>query len=148
MSSTRFAILVLAMGIFLLGCTQPPNDRIPVYIGQEFELKGNETAHIESESLDLSIRDIDDSRCPSDVSCVQAGQVNVKVVLTKEGDLLGFEELVQSGDETPSVLVGFPQARDNAVVYNVTLVGVVPYPKSTDALTLGDYTVTLRIDRT
>ncbi len=76
---------------------------------------------------------VEDSRCPSDVQCIWAGQVVVKLSL-----LNGMKsELVKSS------LNQDPYLFDN---YSIKIVSVEPIPKSGEAISAGEYKVTVHVE--
>jgi hypothetical protein len=70
-----------------------------------FQLKYDQTALIRSESLRIKFNSItEDSRCPSDVQCIQAGRFVANLSLTKSGTLLGsFNISLETGNSFSSV---------------------------------------------
>lgn len=136
-------ILCLQPIFFLIesSSTSVPGDKISVPLGEPFELAFDNTAYIES--ADLLVRFVDvteDSRCPSDVQCIWAGQVTV-VIEVKQNSTnapLGNFSLTMTGGSTlQTPAVGG---------YDLRLVRVDPYPISTRTLQLSDYVVTLIVD--
>lgn len=93
-------------------------------------LKLNETAPFK----DLSIRTLsieEDSRCPSDVQCIQAGTVRVKV------------QVVSGMGTSTSVLKLEEVFTTEAEV--ITLTDVRPYPKSTQTIASADYRLVFNV---
>lgn len=88
-----------------------------------------------SQGLVIHLQNIADSRCPSDVRCVWAGQVNATLVVqgkySKE-----IVSLVKFADKNSTVPF------EN---YNLQLVDVQPYPKSGHSISFTDYFVILKI---
>lgn len=75
----------------------------------------------------------EENRCPSDVTCIQAGTVGVKVeVVSKLGTSTGIVKLGQT--------VSVDGAR-------ITFVSATPYPKSTAKITTADYKLTFTIEK-
>jgi hypothetical protein len=59
-------------------------------LDKQFRLRMNQTANISSEGLAIKFTSItEDSRCPSDVQCIQAGQVSAQINVTKNSSNLG-----------------------------------------------------------
>lgn len=73
--------------------------------------------------------DIEDSRCPSDVTCVWEGEVKVMIHIRNQTHKI-------SAQFTPNHSVTYIQP------YNITLTDIQPYPVSTEK---ADYTATLEI---
>lgn len=62
------------------------NRDISVELGESFWLGMGETAHIEGEDLSLTLKDVlNDSRCPPNVHCIWAGEVQL-IVASRKGD--------------------------------------------------------------
>ena len=74
-----------------------------------------------------------DSRCPSDVACVWAGEVLVQLAIRNEGRTTQHEVR-----EMQSATVGG---------YNVTVLQVLPPARSAQRIAAADYRVTLKISR-
>lgn len=118
-------------------------------LGEAFDLKIEETATIgldgPSAGPTVELAEIlEDSRCPSDVTCVWAGRALIRVVVTSPGDALGFgtvELILEAGD------MG---AEGNRVVgnngsYLLTFIELAPYLISTVKLSTQDYVATLEV---
>ena len=109
----------------------------PKKLNEQFQLKYHEPAII-SNGLEISILDIEDSRCPSDVTCVWEGEVKISVNVIKDKNPLGnFTLTSRAGDKDLST-----QTIDN---YSIQVIEVEPYPVSTRQIPLSDYVVTLVI---
>lgn len=54
-----------------------------------FDLKYDQTAVIRNEGFRVKFSGIEDSRCPSDVQCIQAGRITAQVTATKNDISLG-----------------------------------------------------------
>lgn len=88
-----------------------------------------------SQGLAIHLLDITDSRCPSDVKCVWAGQVNVTLVVQSQLSKR-IISLINSPGHTSTVVF------DN---YSIQLVDVQPYPKNGRSISFSDYIVTLQV---
>ncbi len=103
-----------------------------------FTLKIEETANIDSE-LQLTVLDtIEDSRCPTDVTCVWEGTVSVQVNLIKDDQNIG-NHTIRLGE-----IEGDKQIFDG---YFVRLVTVEPYPLSTTPIKPSDYVMTFLVSK-
>jgi len=103
-------------------------------IEKPFSLKINQTAHIESAGLEMTFVTVkEDSRCPSDVVCVWAGQISI-VIDVKSGGNSSQLTLALSGGQSQSRSFGN---------YSIKLVDVQPYPISTKKNSPSDYLATL-----
>lgn len=108
-------------------------------LDEEFELKFGETFSIESEGLKIQFNKVtEDSRCPTNVQCVWAGQVEILLLITKNKLSRGYHALsigAGSGDSALKVI-------DE---YSVKLIRVEPYPQSGKKIEFSDYVATLVI---
>ncbi len=75
---------------------------------------------------------LQDSRCPIDVVCIQAGSVTVEVVLTNS---TRRETITLSTDATPHLFDG----------YYISILSVTPSPMSKKEIKPSDYRVTLHV---
>ena len=114
-------------------------------LGEAFDLKIGETATIGSDGPTVELVEIvEDSRCPSDVTCVWAGRALARVIVSSPGDSLGFgtvELELEAGDlgaEESSVI-------GNKDIYVLTLIELNPHPVSTVELSSQDYVATLEV---
>ena len=112
-----------------------------VHIGEEFTLNVGQESAIEGERLRLRFVSVEeDSRCPSDVACVWAG--NAKLLLQ-----------VSSGNKSAEKLRlnthGSAQGADEGKVgsLRVKLLKLDPYPRSNQRIAAGDYRATLVVSR-
>ena len=139
----RVSTLILAM-IFLpvVACStgsQPDLSAVRhVDFNKEFELRPGQQAVVGNE-LTIGFQSVNgDSRCPSDVTCIQEG--NASVVLTVASD----------GRESQKLeLQHLSQVFSNRAcgTYSVELVQLIPYPRSDRPIAAQDYGVTLIVTR-
>ncbi len=130
---------VLAFSFLFLGCIFQSSD-VRSELGKEFSLKVNQSASIDSEGLTIKLLEIpNDSRCPSEVLCVWAGEVMAKLELKKGTN----EALLQP------VLGASADNRSEAEFdgYLIKLVSVDPYPKKAGSIPQSDYSVTLLVSK-
>lgn len=138
-----FLSLVLIIAVFMLGCDQaddeviaPPVDDNPSYeLGQQIHIKYDETVIIKSEGLSVKFSKVtEDSRCPSDVTCIWAGRAVVVVSISRDGNELGELTLAKgAGDEELST--------GSIGGYSIKLMNVSPYPISTQEIKLSQYVI-------
>lgn len=83
------------------------------------------------EDLELYFYDVEDSRCPTDVTCIWEGQVTAMIHVKNQTHKI-------SGYFTPNHSINY------ITPYNVTLVDIQPHPISTEK---PDYVVTLEITK-
>jgi len=102
----------------------------PAITAETIQLNFGQTKQYED--LELRFYDIEDSRCPLDVTCVWEGQVLVMVNISNDTDSI-------SARFAPGHTVSY------IVPYNVTLTGIEPHPITTER---PEYTATLDIVNT
>jgi hypothetical protein len=106
--------------------------------GRDFALKAGETARIEGGDLALRFDDVpNDSRCPTDVQCITAGDATVAIFVTGGGAPAASHEL--------HTLDAPREARHGE--WRIALVRLEPRPVSTRRTPRTDYTLTLRVTR-
>jgi hypothetical protein len=109
---------------------------IQVQTDRQFDLMAYQEAVVEGTSLRIRFNTVsNESRCPSDVQCVWAGNAIVSLTLTSSGN--------QSGSATLNTTLD-PKFADYAG-YRITLVGLKPYPKSGSKIPAADYAATLEV---
>ena len=124
-------LFILTLFIFVSCNEETSSDSFKIGFENEFQYG------ILNQSLDnsikLSITEINDSRCPSDVVCVWQGEAIVKIEI----------ELPQKGTISLST---YDNLIDTFANYSFELIDVSPYPISTETIELKDYNVTLKIE--
>jgi len=125
-----FSILALSVTIMLLQQTVFAEEI--VFLDLPIGLKIGESANIDSDLI-MTLLEIEDSRCPSDVLCVWQGTVTAKIKLEKGGLDLGVYsipmETIQSNEQ---IFEG----------YYISLTNVEPYPESTNPIKSPSYSLT------
>ncbi len=107
-------------------------------VGTPFELRVGRSATVAGEGLTVSFQGVpSDSRCPTGVQCVWAGNAVVQVVLSKDGKALGAE--LNTNLEPTSV---------DYLNYNVALVSLAPYPTSGGSISQSQYRATFVVTKT
>jgi len=136
-------LLVVAASIACMAPSQPSpaggvSPTIQVQTGSEFDLVVNQQAVVEGTPLRIRFNGVsNESRCPSDVQCVWAGNAVVHLNLTSTGN---------PGSDVALNTTLDPKSADYAG-YRVTLVGLKPYPRSGSPIPAGDYVASLRVER-
>ena len=96
------------------------------------QLAPGQSAVFDAENLEVKFVGIDsDSRCPSDVACVWAGEIVVRLTVRKDRRT---KELAIKGNQSLPV--------DGFVV---SVLEVLPPPKSSQRIAPADYRVTLKV---
>ena len=109
---------------------------VPIQLNTEFDLTAVQTARLDSAELTVRFWDIrEDSRCPIDVNCIQAGQATV-VLRASNG-----------GPETAELILSTAPGADRVTFdgHSFKLVDIKPDPVSTRTLEMADYVLTLLI---
>ncbi|MCX6003311.1 MAG: hypothetical protein NTX46_02605 [Chloroflexi bacterium] len=129
----RFCFLLsLVLGIALLsGC----NSALKAFLGSEFILSVGQNARIASESMEIKLIAVtEDSRCPKNVQCIQAGKVSCDVEISKDGTKSHIL-LTQTGLTDNS---GEYTYQNYIIVFDVS-----PYPEAGKQISSGDYRLSL-----
>ena len=128
---TSLPALILLLA---LACSQAISAPIDARIDQPIEIPLGETARVENSTVAVRFTGASDSRCPSDVVCVRAGEAAITLLLSGAG-----------AERTDVVYVGKEPKATSYGTYRFEAVDLVPYPRSQGQGT--DKTLTLRITR-
>ena len=113
-------------------------------VGKSFGLGFNQSISIEQANLGVRFVNVtEDSRCPSDVTCIWAGRATAQLDLSmlSNGRDLGRFNVSETGstaDKNSSITVNG---------FTVKLQSIQPYPDSKTRLQLSDYVATLLVTR-
>jgi len=136
------AALMLAVGITeasLLACATLRPGATNVPLDSRFTVKPAETAAIEGTSLRVRFdRVVEDSRCPADVSCIQAGDAIVRITVIQEGASAKSYDLHTAATGSRSAAHGD---------LTIALEELAPRPVSSRAIAPQNYRATLRASR-
>lgn len=120
-----FSVMILGVGLY----QQSISDGSTIEgTSDTVELKFNEKIRIGE--IELYFYDIEDSRCPLDVTCIWEGKVTAMIQVQNKTDKI-------SENFTPGFTLSYAQ-------YNFTLVDVLPHPTSTEK---PDYVVILEMTK-
>jgi len=131
----------LAITFVLLACDETPTAPSPksVRLGESFDLKVGETARLEGDSLILTFNAVrSDSRCPVDVTCIQAGEAVVVFDARAEGSErreLVFDVPPGGGDE------------ERFARYRIRIVELRPPAESTKTIDPASYVARVLLER-
>ncbi len=140
-----FMLGALLMAGCQLGSTSPASTESPtanvtaapqIHLTQPFTMRVGESVAFEDYTITF-IEVTEDSRCPSDVQCVQAGWVTVKLEVRSKGKPFAEVELSFGGfgaDKSSNANMGGLLTE---------LIDVQPVPVSTQPLAPEDYEITL-----
>lgn len=127
------------VAILLIACSEFSSKEAPIVFfdfGTPFVLANGQDAHCNSEPLHIRFnRVVGDSRCPSDVVCVWAGEVEIELLVGDDALLLRLPD-DQGG-------------RSKAFIGDWTfeLLEVTPYPVSTNPIPPGQYRAKLLVGK-
>lgn len=144
MIATASRLFVVAC-LLLLGCGTRLNvnsaeNQITPRVGQEFSLKVGQQLKLDGVDLQVKFTGVSqDSRCPSNVNCVWAGNAEVSLDLLhnkcNRSIILNTHRTSGTGDEAK---VG---------AFRFKLVKLDPYPHTERKIAPGDYTATLLVTK-
>jgi hypothetical protein len=137
----KYALLMMLGMLVMAGCASAPKYDVAAVLGKEFTLGQGQAAYIASESMLVKFVNVtEDSRCPSDVVCVWAGQVTTQLQVAGSGFNLGGNVTLGSGSKAN---LEFTDSKN--VTYLLEVLEVSPYPKSTD--TARNYSAKMKITK-
>ncbi|MFN2603081.1 MAG: hypothetical protein ABR582_10035 [Gemmatimonadaceae bacterium] len=132
-----FAVIACAGSGAAVGSNNPIGTKI-VAVDQDFDLAPTGTASIDGGALTLTFDKVtEDSRCPTGVECVWAGNGVVRLTVITVG----------AANFSVTLSTTLAPHATTAGGYRVTLVGLKPYPKQGSTIPPASYTATLRITR-
>ncbi len=136
---TVAAILMLGgSGSFVQAIPRPKSSLPAARLGREFKLRARQQVTLKGETLRIRFAEVtEDSRCPTDVQCVWAGNAAVRLEVSRGGRRSRSLTLNTSGN-SPTVKYGN---------YEIKLVELKPHPKSTRKVAQPDYVVTLLVNQ-
>ncbi len=130
----RYAALLVASAALLLAGCQGVTDVVP---GTEFSLRPGERIQVEGGAAAVRFVAVpQDSRCPTDVQCVWAGDAVVQLDLLVSGD--SSRTALHTNSQGGSVRTEFHG-------YALELVSLKPAPHSGTQIQQSDYLATLRV---
>lgn len=121
----------MVVAVALAACGR---DGLATPLGAPIQLAPGQSAKFPDENLEVKFVGIDsDSRCPSDVTCVWAGEVVVRLTVRKDGRTqeLGIKETHSLAAEG----------------YSVSVLQVLPVRATSQPIAPADYRVTLKVER-
>lgn len=134
----RTVLLISTLAIGFCGQPQPFEPDLEAALGDSFILRVGQSAVVSGTSLHLRFEEVlEDSRCPSDVACVWAGNARVRLLVAEEQD-----ELIPIHLNT-----GLDPSAVSTLGYEIRLEELQPAPTTTTTVPPGDYMATLRVTR-
>ena len=129
MSGRYFVFIVFAVALAACG-----RDGSAATLNAPIQLEPGQSAVFDAEDLTVKFVGIDsDSRCPSDVACVWAGEVVVRLSVRKDS-------------RTKELSIKAPQSLP-VDGFSVTVLDVLPPRASSQRIAPADYRVTLKVAR-
>ncbi len=128
-------LLVLFLPLILTACG---SGQATASLDEQFTLLAGETAVITGESLTIKFIEVTaDSRCPTGVECVQAGEVRCLMLITYGNSQSSLEFVQLGGNENTSV---------DFNVYQITF-KVEPYPQAGKEIKPEDYKMVMTVTK-
>ncbi|MEP6729026.1 MAG: hypothetical protein ABJE10_00245 [bacterium] len=113
--------LAVVFALLSLACSRATTETRDVSAGQNVQLGVGESATVTPGAVRVQFAAVNDSRCPSDVVCIQAGDAMIILALSGAG-----------ADRTDTLyLVRQPRSVSYGG-YRFDAVNVQPYPRTTD----------------
>lgn len=138
---SRKGLVRLALTCFLALGVHAVAEAQTASVGSEFKLKAGRVVTLDGGRLRVRlVRVASDSRCPSDVDCVWAG--NAEVVLEVGGSRRGKRALRLNTNASPERPGEARYGR-----YTLKLTGLAPQPRSNRKIAPGQYTATLLVSK-
>jgi hypothetical protein len=131
---------ILSFLLFFAATTapQPASLTKEARLDQEFEIKLGQEVWIKREGLKISFSNVtEDSRCPTGVDCIWAGNGKVMLKLSKARKRAAWMNLN----------TGVDPKQDDYRGYEIKLVSLNPYPKKDTKIKKRDYVATLVVSR-
>jgi len=134
MGITALTVLLLMP----LSFAQAPAHKSRVDPGQEFKIKKGQEVVVRGGTLRIRFRSVlQDSRCPTGVNCVWAGNGEVAIAVARSNQKQVVKRLNTSSDPKEIVYKGF----------KIKLVALNPYPKVNRRIARKDYEATMVVTK-
>jgi len=134
--STRALISACAFATALGCATMEPT--IPAEPGVAFELPVGKTAALNGNGTRITFKQVkEDSRCPSDVTCVWAGDARIELTISRNG----------SSDDTKILSLSPANSEARSGDLQIRFVGLTPVPRQADGNAPRAYVAQLVVNR-
>jgi hypothetical protein len=119
------------------GCaTMEPT--IPAEPGVAFELPVGKTAAVNGSGARITFKQVkEDSRCPTDVTCIWAGDARIELTISRNG----------SGDDTKFLTLSPATSEVRSGDLQIRFVGLTPVPRQADGNSPRAYVAQLVVSR-
>jgi hypothetical protein len=132
--------LLLFPILLFFSCTEDP-ECIDTAIGEEITIQVFDSATYCNENLSITFNTYpNDSRCPSDVTCIWAGFVEVELSVNLKG-----KDTVLKLSTEPNIS-GIP-VQANVGDYSIKLIDVIPYPATNIRIDPNQFKVILLVEK-
>jgi hypothetical protein len=136
MNWLKISLVAFSLGIIVAGCAPSPTSPS---LGQSFTLKVGQSVSIAAEGLNLRFDAVvSDSRCPSDVQCIRAGEAEVRLIASQAGANTQLK-LIERGLTSDLNVVDY---KNYTIEFKLT-----PYPVSTQPIKVSDYRLELTVTK-
>ncbi len=130
---------VLVISLILPVMTLSCGGNIHASLGEEFTLPAGKTADITGEDLSIKfVEVISDSRCPTGVECVWAGEAKSQMLITLSGSSSEIVLTISGGTSSTA------QEVFNQYTFNFTL---NPYPEIGQEIAPSDYELVMTVTK-
>ncbi len=140
----RWSALFPLFGVILLAACAPmvgasaPQAPASAELGEPFTLAAGATAQVGPERIGITFDAVlSDSRCPTDVQCIRAGEAVVRVVVAVQ----------RQAAETLELQTAPNRDRVSASGYTLTLTRVLPEPNTKVQIKASDYRATFTLTK-
>jgi len=148
MQKSILFIIIILITFSLIQCSDKATENDDsLKLGEVFTLKFAQSVAIESENLSIRFTFVEeDSRCPANAYCFWPGMVEATIRVTKGSSdpiniTLGLVDSVTQADEAHHLPI-------DTLGYRFTLIGITPYPQTSDPIELSEYSAILKVIRT
>jgi len=122
--------------------TPPPTPKEPSAMSYTVVLNSNAPSVVEDARLTLTLLEVKDERCPTNVRCVWAGHAAITLQVASEG---AAAETIVIGTEAPANM-HLPRDAD-AGDYHFELIALDPQRASSEEVALAQYRATVQLTR-
>ena len=136
--SLKPALLVLSLFLFAFSASAQDEVQIETYFG---ETKVGESFDFNEKTIRFK-EVLVDSRCPSDVTCVRAGEAKILVEIFKGEKSLGTE-IISLGANENSFKTSLAKFFEEEL--NIEFLSLSPYPKTSRKIKASDYQLKLKV---
>ena len=134
------ALLVLSLFLFAISASAQDEVQIETYFA---ETKVGESFNFNERTIRFK-EVLVDSRCPSDVTCVRAGEAKILVEIFKDEKSLG-EEIITLGANMNSFKTNL--AKFFGEEFDIEILSLFPYPKTSRKIKASDYQLKLKVTK-